>query len=108
MANMHAIIRSGGKQYRVAAQDVIQIETLAGTSAGDEVVFDQVLAISGPEIAKVGAPLVTGATVTGKVIAHDHAEKVIIFKKKRRHNYRRKNGHRQPITVVRIEAIQPG
>ena len=93
---MHAIIRSGGKQYRVAAQDVIEVETLPGTAAGDQVTFSEVLAVSGPELAQVGTPLVAGATVTGKVIAHDRADKVLIFKKKRRHNYRRKNGHRQP------------
>jgi large subunit ribosomal protein L21 len=105
---MHAVIRSGGKQYRVSAKDIIKIETLAGKAAGDDVVFDEVLAVTGEGVAQVGAPLVKGATVTGKVVAQDRLDKVIIFKKKRRHNYRRKNGHRQHVTVVRIENIQPG
>ncbi len=104
---MQAIIRTGGKQYRVAAKDVIEVETVAG-EAGAEVVFSEVLAVTGEGMARVGTPLVAGAKVTAKVIAQDRADKIIVFKKKRRHNYRRKNGHRQPITVLRIEAIEPG
>ncbi len=104
---MQAIIRTGGRQYRVAAQDVIEVETIPG-QAGDAVVFSEVLAVTGEGVARVGTPLVAGAKVTAKVIAQDRGEKIIVFKKKRRHNYRRKNGHRQAITVLRIEAIEPG
>jgi large subunit ribosomal protein L21 len=105
---MHAVIRTGGKQYRVTAKDIIKIETLAGKAKGDDVVFDQVLAVTGDGVAQVGAPLVKGASVTGKVVAQDRLDKILVFKKKKRHNYRRKNGHRQHVTVVRIETIQPG
>ena len=97
---MFAVIQTGGKQYKVAENDVIRIEKLAG-AAGDSITFDQVLMVDD----KVGAPLVSGASVTGTVVAQDRNEKVIIFKKKRRQNYRRKKGHRQEVTVVRITSI---
>lgn len=100
---MHAVIRTGGKQYRVAAQDVIRIEKVAGDE-GDVVVFDEVLAVGGD----LGAPLVSGASVAGRVVAQARADKVIVFKKKRRHNYRRKKGHRQDQTIIRIEEILTG
>jgi large subunit ribosomal protein L21 len=98
-----AVIRTGGKQYRVAANDIIKVERLAG-DAGDQVVFSEVLAVG----VDVGAPLVAGASVAARVVAQDRADKVIIFKKKRRHNYRRKKGHRQHLTVLRIEEILTG
>lgn len=101
---MHAVIRTGGKQYRVAANEVIKVERLAG-EAGDVVVFDEVLAVGEGDTAAIGAPTVTGASVAARVIAQDRADKILIFKKKRRHNYRRKNGHRQQLTVLRIEEI---
>lgn len=100
---MHAVIRTGGKQYRVAAQDVIRIEKIAGDE-GEIVVFDQVLAVG----SELGAPLVSGASVAGRVLAQDRADKIIVFKKKRRQNYRRKQGHRQDRTIVRIEEILTG
>ena len=100
---MHAVIRTGGKQYRVAAQDVIRIEKIAGEE-GDAVLFDQVLAVG----SELGAPLVSGASVAGRVLAQARAEKIIVFKKKRRKTYRRKQGHRQDQTVVRIEEILTG
>lgn len=102
-----AVIRTGGKQYRVAANDVIKVERLAG-EAGDQVVFGEVLAVTGDGIAEVGAPLVAGASVAARVIAQDRADKVIIFKKRRRHNYRRTKGHRQHLTVLRVEEILTG
>ena len=100
---MHAVIRTGGKQYRVAADDVIKVEKLAG-EAGEQIVFDEVLAVG----AEVGAPLVDGAAVAARVIAQDRADKIIVFKKKRRKNYRRRKGHRQDLTVLRIEEILTG
>lgn len=104
---MQAVIRTGGKQYRVAANDVLKIEKLAG-EAGDQIVFGEVLAVTGDGANAVGAPLVAGASVAARVIAQDRADKEIIFKKRRRHNYRRKKGHRQHLTVLRIEEILTG
>ena len=100
---MHAVIRTGGKQYRVAAQDVIRIEKISGDE-GEIVLFDQVLAVG----SELGAPLVSGASVAGRVLAQNRAEKIVVFKKKRRQNYRRKQGHRQDQTIVRIEEILTG
>lgn len=100
---MYAVIKTGGKQYRVAKNDVIKIERLEG-EAGGEIVFDQVLMVGGDE-PKVGTPTVEGAKVTGKLLEQIKGEKIIIFKKKRRKNYRRKKGHRQLLTVVRIADI---
>ena len=104
---IQAVIRTGGKQYRVAANDVIKVETLAG-EAGDQIVFGEVLAVTGEGSAAVGAPLVAGASVAARVIAQDRTDKVMIFKKRRRHNYRRTKGHRQHVTVLRIEEILTG
>ncbi|HEY7611327.1 MAG TPA: 50S ribosomal protein L21 [Alphaproteobacteria bacterium] len=104
---MQAVIRTGGKQYRVAANDVIKVERLAG-DAGEQVVFGEVLSLSGDGSAEVGAPLISGASVAARVIAQDRADKIVIFKKRRRHNYRRTKGHRQHLTVLRIEEILTG
>ena len=100
---MYAVIKTGGKQYRVAKNDVIKIERLDG-EAGAEIVFSEVLMLGG-ENPVVGAPRVAGATVTGTVLEQAKGDKVIIFKKRRRKNYRRRNGHRQLLTVVRIADI---
>ncbi|MDR3436544.1 50S ribosomal protein L21 [Telmatospirillum sp.] len=97
---MFAVIKTGGKQYKVAPNDVIRVEKLPG-EAGDTVTLDQVLLVDD----KVGAPLVAGASVTATLLEQTRAEKVIIFKKKRRQNYRRKKGHRQELTVLRITGI---
>lgn len=104
---IQAVIRTGGKQYRVAANDVIKVERLAG-EAGEQIVFGEVLAVTGNGSAEVGAPLVAGASVAARVIAQDRADKIVIFKKKRRHNYRRTKGHRQHRTVLRVEEILTG
>ena len=104
---MFAVIKTGGKQYRVAAEDTITIAKLAG-EPGAAVTFDQVLMISNDNGVEVGAPLVSGVTVTGEVVAHTRGEKVIAFKKRRRQNSRRKRGHRQDYTVVRITEILAG
>lgn len=101
---MYAVIRTGGKQYRVSESDVIKVEKL-DAEEGASVTFSDVLMVGGEGDAKVGAPLVDGASVTGEVIAQQRGKKVIIFKKRRRHNSRRKNGHRQSETVVRITGI---
>ena len=97
---MFAIVRTGGKQYRVAAGDKIVVEKLDG-EAGSSISFSDIL------LAGEGAELksVEGLTVSAEIIAQAKADKVIIFKKKRRHNYRRKNGHRQQHTILRITAI---
>jgi large subunit ribosomal protein L21 len=97
---MFAVIRTGGKQYRVAPGDVIKVEKLE-VEAGSTISLDEVLMVDG----KIGAPLLAGATVSAEVVAQDRGPKLIIFKKKRRQNYRRKNGHRQDLTVLRIGAI---
>jgi len=99
---MYAVIRTGGKQYRVAKDDVISVEKLAG-EPGATIEFGDVLMVGDGETA--GTPLVAGAAVSATVVEHKRGDRVIIFKKKRRHNYRRKNGHRQAITVLRIDAI---
>ena len=97
---MYAVIKTGGKQYKVAKDDVIKIEKIA-TEEGKEVVFEEVLALG----ETVGTPLVKGASVKALVLKQAKDEKVIVFKKKRRQNYRRKNGHRQEITLVKITDI---
>ena len=105
---MYAVIRTGGKQYRVAKDDVIFVEKLAG-EPGSSVTLDEVLMLGGEgQEPKAGVPLIAGASVTAKVLEHKLGDKVLIFKKRRRHNYRRKNGHRQPLTVLRIDAIRAG
>ena len=101
---MYAVIRTGGKQYRVAKDDVISVEKLAG-EPGATVEFSDVLMVGDGEGSTAGTPLVAGAAVSATVVEHKRGDKIIIFKKKRRHNYRRKNGHRQAITVLRIDAI---
>ena len=101
---MYAVIRTGGKQYRVAKDDVIKVERLPG-EAGDTVTLDQVLMLGGNGKAEVGAPLLADATVTATVLEQARASKILVFKKKRRNNYRRKRGHRQDLTVLRITDI---
>lgn len=100
----YAVIATGGKQYKVRQGDILQVEKLAG-EVGSEVVFDQVLMVSDGENATVGTPVVDGATVSGHITAQDRARKVMVFKQKRRKRYRLKNGHRQPFTAVKIDAI---
>jgi large subunit ribosomal protein L21 len=102
---MYAVIRTGGKQYRVASGQVVKVERLDG-EVGETVAFDQVLMVGddGGE-PQIGAPLVEGAQVTAEVLEQGKAPKIIVFKKKRRKNYRRKRGHRQLQTVLRIRDI---
>jgi len=101
---MFAVIRTGGKQYKVAPNDVIKVERLAG-AAGEIVELGEVLMLGDGDKVTVGSPLVGGACVGASVLAQSQSDKVLVFKKKRRHNYRRKNGHRQDLTVLRITEI---
>ncbi|MGD9512309.1 MAG: 50S ribosomal protein L21 [Geminicoccaceae bacterium] len=100
---MYAVIKTGGKQYRVAKDAVIKVERLDG-EVGASVTFPEVLMVGGDNPV-VGSPTVAGASVTATVLEQTRGEKVIIFKKRRRKNYRRRNGHRQHLTVVRIADI---
>jgi large subunit ribosomal protein L21 len=101
---MYAVIKTGGKQYRVAANDVVTIEKVAG-DAGAAVEFTDVLMVAGSGEPKIGKPVVAGAKVTAEVVEQGRAPKVIAFKKRRRKNSRRKRGHRQEQTTVRIKEI---
>lgn len=101
---MFAVIKSGGKQYKVAKDDVIRVEKL-DAEAGASVDFNEVLLVGDDKGQTVGAPLVDGASVAATVLEQMRDRKIIIFKKKRRQNYRRKNGHRQHLTVLRIDEI---
>ena len=100
---MYAIIETGGKQYTVEAGDKIRVEKL-DVKEGDNVTFDKVLFVSGDE-PKVGAPYVDGAKVEAKVLAQGKAKKVVVYKYKSKKNERKKNGHRQPYTLVEISGI---
>jgi large subunit ribosomal protein L21 len=102
-----AVIKTGGKQYKVAANDVVKIEKIAG-EPGDVVTFDQVLLVGEGDAVTVGAPLVEGALVAGQFIATEKERTVIILKKERRQHYDRRNGHRQRLSTVRITEILTG
>ena len=102
---MYAVIRSGGKQYKVSKDDVISVEKLIG-EAGDKVDLNEVLMIGGKGDPIVGDPVIKGAVVNAEVVEQTRAEKIIVFKKKRRHNYRRKNGHQQHLTMLKIVDIK--
>ena len=101
---MYAVIKTGGKQYRVAPGDHLRVEKLAGDK-GSSITFDQVLLVGGDAV-RVGTPSVGGVKVNATIVAQDRAKKVIVFKMKRRKNYRRKNGHRQPFTEIQITGIE--
>ena len=101
---MFAVIKTGGKQYKVAPNDVLRVEKLAG-EPGDLIEFGAVLAIGGETGVTLGAPLVEGAMVAAEVVEQGRADKIIVFKKKRRKNHRRRNGHRQHETVLRVTEI---
>ena len=107
METTFAVIKTGGKQYRVAAGDKLRVEKLEG-AIGDAVTFGEVLLLGGTDGAEVGRPLVAGAAVEAKITGQGKGEKIIIFKFRRRKNYRRKTGHRQLYTAVEITGIRPG
>ena len=102
---MFAVIKTGGKQYKVAKDDIIIVEKL-DAEAGKSVAFDEVLLAGKAGDVKVGAPLLKGAQVKGEVLEQRKGAKIIVFKKKRRQTYRRKRGHRQNETVVKITSIK--
>jgi large subunit ribosomal protein L21 len=102
---MYAVIKSGGKQYRVESGKQVRVESLAA-DVGSAVAFEEVLLIGGGESVKIGAPLVSGAKVKGTVLAHGRGDKVKIFKLRRRKHYQKTQGHRQNYTEVRIDDIQ--
>ena len=104
---MFAVIRTGGKQYRVTPELVLKVEKLEA-EPGSTITFTDVLALGGEGGLTIGAPVIAGASVTATVIAQDRLDKIIIFKKRRRQNSRRKNGHRQHVTVLRVAEISAG
>lgn len=101
---MYAVVKTGGKQYRVSAGEKLKIESIAA-EVGQEIVLDQVLAIADGDAVKLGTPLVAGASVKAKVVAHGRGEKVRIFKMRRRKHYRKSQGHRQNFTEIEILGI---
>ncbi len=103
---MFAVIKTGGKQYKVAENDVIKVEKLAGAS-NDTIEFEEILMVGNGGTIQIGTPCVAKAKVCGTILEQTKGDKIIVFKKKRRHNYRRKNGHRQLLTVIRITDILP-
>ena len=104
---MYAVIKTGGKQYRVAAGEKIKVEQIAA-DVGQEITIDQVLAVGSGGNLVVGAPLVSGATVMAKVLSHGRHDKVRIFKMRRRKHYQKRQGHRQNYTELEIGAINGG
>ena len=101
---MYAVIRTGGKQYRVEEGDVVKIEKIEG-ERGSDLTFDDVLLVGTDDETHVGTPTVAGASVSGTIVEQDRDKKIIVFKFKRRKNYRRKQGHRQPYTQIQITGI---
>ena len=101
---MYAVIKTGGKQYRVSQGDKLRVEKLAG-NVGDTVTLSEVLLVGQGDGVKIGAPVVAGAKVEAKIVAQDRSKKIIIFKFRRRKNYRRRTGHRQPFTALEITGI---
>jgi large subunit ribosomal protein L21 len=103
----YAVIRTGGKQYRVAPGDLIRVEKVAG-DPGAEIAFEEVLMASTGGAIHLGKPMLTGARVTGKVVLQGKAKKILVYKKKKRKNYRRHRGHRQLFTDVQVTGIEMG
>jgi len=102
---MYAVVRTGGKQVRLAPGRAVRVERLPG-EVGEKISFDEVLVLGGEGEPRVGRPLVAGARVVGTITRQGRGRKITIFKSKRRKNYRRKQGHRQEYTEVRVEAIE--
>jgi len=101
---MYAVLSTGGKQYKVEEGDILRIEKISG-DVGASVSFDKVLMLSDGEKVRVGTPLIDGISVSGHIVEQDKAKKILVFKYKRRKRYRRKQGHRQPFTAVKIDSI---
>jgi large subunit ribosomal protein L21 len=104
VSTTYAVIKTGGKQYRVTPGDKLRVEKLPG-NVGDKVTFGEVLLVGGESV-KIGTPLLSGASVEAKITAQDRDKKIIIFKFRRRKNYRRKKGHRQSFTALEITGIK--
>ncbi len=104
---MYAVVSTGGKQYRLTEGAVVEVEKFSG-EVGDQVVFDQVLFLGGDDDRTVGSPVVEGARVLGTIVEQGKGDKLVVFKFKKRKMYRRRTGHRQSLTRVRIEEIQQG
>lgn len=102
---MYAVVRTGGKQYRVAQGDVVRVERLGG-EVGDKVTLGEVLFIGGNGEVKIGTPTVAGAKVMAEIVDQGRAKKILVFKKKRRKSYSRQRGHRQYLTTLKITEIQ--
>jgi large subunit ribosomal protein L21 len=100
---MYAVIKTGGKQYRVSEGQKLRVEKLSG-AAGDKITFDEVLLVGG-DTPKIGQPLVSGASVAAEIVGEARGKKIVVFKFKRRKNYRRKTGHRQQYTELKITGI---
>ena len=103
----YAVIRTGGKQYRVSPGELLRVETLTGDK-GSDFTFSEVLLTVADGAVQVGIPLVSGATVSARIVEHDKEKKILVFKKKRRKNYSRQRGHRQHFTAVQITTINMG
>ena len=103
----YAVVEHGGKQYRVSPGDELLVErTQPDLKTGDDLIFDRVMLVSRNDAVRVGQPVVEGAAVRSRVLTSERGEKIIVFKKKRRKGYKRKNGHRQDFYRVRVEAIE--
>lgn len=102
---MYAVVRTGGKQYVVTVGDLFRAEKLSG-EVGQKVVFEDILLVSKEGDLKVGAPVVSGAKVTGTIVEQDRGKKIIVFKMKRRKGFRKKIGHRQYYTGIKVESIE--
>jgi len=101
---MYAVIKTGGKQHRVSEGDVVVVEKITGNK-GDAIIFDQVLMVGKEGDIRIGRPIVEGAKVTGEILSQTKAPKLIVFKMKKRKGYHKKNGHRQPLTSMKIREI---
>lgn len=102
---MYAVISSGGKQYKVETDEILRVEKLPG-EIGSPITFDRVLMVSDGDNVRVGAPVLDDATVQGHIVEQGKSKKIIVFKYKRRKRYRRKQGHRQPYTAIKIDTIE--
>jgi large subunit ribosomal protein L21 len=102
---MYAVINTGGKQYKVQQGETLRIEKIAG-EIGSKVTFDKVLMVADGENVRVGQPVIEKAAVQASIVEQDKAKKILVFKYKRRKRYRRKQGHRQPYTAIRIDGIE--
>lgn len=103
----YAVIRTGGKQYRVSPGELLRVESLTG-AVGSEISFSDVLLTSADGAVQIGTPFIPGASVTARIVEQGKEKKILVFKKKRRKNYRRRRGHRQHFTAVQIKAINLG